>query len=145
MVFFFIWIITTSNLAHKIILSIYVWRPITLFNGFYFTRSRTSNYQYFVWMIRICCRFGLIFYTFFCNAIKINDFCIILLCCSIWFYIQDFFFTCSIYTCFYWVDGLYSFIIVSTQCNLVNFFSKLSLLNLSFDFSTNLLLFLKYS
>ena len=33
-------------------------------------------------------------------------------------------FACSTYKCFYWIGWLYSFIIISPHCNLINIFSK---------------------
>ena len=54
----------------------------------------------------------------------------------------------ALYACFYWIYWLYSFIIISTWWNLVNFFGKcifFFLLNFACDFKINLLFFHEFS
>ena len=72
------------------------------------------------------------------------------LLCSFFYYIvifNFFIFARSIYLCFYWIYWLYSFTILSTQCNLSNFFSEhvMFLVSKSFcDFNINLLCFMNF-
>ena len=69
---------------------------------------------------------------FLCNIIKVNHF----LYCSIINLISSFFMyyflACSL--CFYWIDWWYSCIIVSTHCDLINFFSDYNMLLVSESF-----------
>ena len=53
---------------------------IRLSNKICFSRSRTSNYLYSIWMVRnFWPVLVVLFHIFFCNIIKIKHFCIVLL------------------------------------------------------------------
>ena len=70
-----------------------------------------------IWIVFFC--------VFFCDIIMVNHFLnwFIILIHLISFFVH-YFIICSICICFYWINWLYSFIIISTQCSCVNFFGK---------------------
>ena len=78
------------------------------------------------------------------NVINVTHFCVIFYIVTFNFFFLHARFARSIRIWFYSINWLYSFIIISTHCNLVNLFrntSCFSLLHLCCDFQINLLLF----
>ena len=101
-------------------------RFIWLGNAFVFphTDPPIINILYEWW--GICGRFGLFFYFFSHNIMKVNHFCIVFF--IFLHLISSFLHKTSLVvplcTYFYWIKWFYYFIIISTKCNLHNFFSK---------------------
>ena len=92
----------------------------------FFPKSRASNYQYSLSMIKnFRPPWIKLFYVFFYKNIIVNHFLYFFIILTHWIYsIFYIVFVCSICICFYWMCWLYSFTDVSTQCILINFICK---------------------
>ena len=92
------------------------------------SRSRASNYQYSVWMIKNLWPIHIIFMFSFVTHHSWSFFWFFLCWYTSFLLFWYYFIICSVCICFswidWWIDWLHSLTVNSSQCNLVNFFSK---------------------